>query len=171
MQLVPTCTVRGCDRHDVDFITATYHPDGVANTAWPPTPVPNSGNGPTHPAATTAMHTHDITPTVGLEISGMTAAQLDTRDTAGGRPTRAGPTRCGGLPRGGWPADQGRALPDRLLAWSTQPRFTLRHKWRKGDLVMWDSTGMLHRALAFESTSIRLMHRTTLVGEERVAAA
>ncbi|MET0996526.1 MAG: hypothetical protein ABWY20_21770, partial [Mycobacterium sp.] len=33
-------------------------------------------------AATTAMHTHDITPTVGLEISGMTAAQLDTRDTA-----------------------------------------------------------------------------------------
>ena len=36
---------------------------------------------------------------------------------------------------------------------------------------MWDSTGMLHRALAFESTSIRLMHRTTLVGEEPVAAA
>ncbi|MGA9359984.1 MAG: TauD/TfdA family dioxygenase [Mycobacterium sp.] len=70
----------------------------------------------------------------------------------------------------GWPASKGRALLDRLLNWSTQPQFTLRHKWRKGDLVMWDNTGMLHRALPFEPTSVRLMHRTTLVGEEPVAA-
>jgi alpha-ketoglutarate-dependent taurine dioxygenase len=71
----------------------------------------------------------------------------------------------------GWPTDKGRALLDRLLDWSTQSQFTLRHKWRKGDLVMWDNTGMLHRALAFEPTSVRLMHRTTLAGEEPVAAA
>jgi len=71
----------------------------------------------------------------------------------------------------GWPQDNGRALLDRLLNWSTQPQFTLRHKWRKGDLVMWDNTGMLHRALPFEPTSVRLMHRTTLAGEESVAAA
>ena len=71
----------------------------------------------------------------------------------------------------GWPADEGRALLDRLLEWSTQPQFTLRHRWRKGDLVIWDNTGMLHRALPFEPTSRRLMHRTTLVGEEAVAAA
>jgi alpha-ketoglutarate-dependent taurine dioxygenase len=71
----------------------------------------------------------------------------------------------------GWPASKGRALLERLLDWSTQPQFTLRHKWRKGDLVMWDNTGMLHRALPFEPTSVRLMHRTTLVGEEPVAAS
>ena len=70
-----------------------------------------------------------------------------------------------------WPASKGRALLERLLNWSTQPQFTLRHKWRKGDLVMWDNTGMLHRALPFEPTSVRLMHRTTLVGEEPVAAS
>ena len=70
----------------------------------------------------------------------------------------------------GWPADKSRELLDRLLAWSTQPQFTLRHKWRRGDLVMWDNTGMLHRALPFEPTSLRLMHRTTLVGEEAVSA-
>lgn len=70
----------------------------------------------------------------------------------------------------GWPASKGRALLERLVDWSTQPQFTLRHKWRKGDLVMWDNTGMLHRALPFEPTSVRLMHRTTLVGEEPVAA-
>ncbi|HXY64406.1 MAG TPA: TauD/TfdA family dioxygenase [Mycobacterium sp.] len=71
----------------------------------------------------------------------------------------------------GWPAKKGRALLDRLVDWSTQPQFTLRHKWRKGDLVMWDNTGMLHRALPFEPTSVRLMHRTTLVGEEPVTAS
>ena len=70
----------------------------------------------------------------------------------------------------GWPTDRGRALLDRLVTWATQPQFTLRHTWRKGDLVMWDNTGMLHRALPFDPTSIRLMHRTTLRGEEPVAA-
>jgi len=69
----------------------------------------------------------------------------------------------------GWPAEKGRSLLDRLLEWSTQPEFVLRHHWRRGDLVVWDNTGMLHRALPFEPTSLRLMHRTTLVGEEAVA--
>jgi alpha-ketoglutarate-dependent taurine dioxygenase len=63
----------------------------------------------------------------------------------------------------------GRALLDRLLDWSTQPQFTLRHTWRTGDLVIWDNTGMLHRALPFDPTSVRLMHRTTLVGVEPVS--
>lgn len=67
------------------------------------------------------------------------------------------------------PGDEGRALLERLLEWATQPRFVLRHQWRRGDLVIWDNTGMLHRALPFEPTSRRLMHRTTLVGEEAVA--
>jgi alpha-ketoglutarate-dependent taurine dioxygenase len=69
----------------------------------------------------------------------------------------------------GWPLERGRALLDRLVEWSTQPQFVLRHNWRRGDLVMWDNTGMLHRALPFESTSRRLLHRTTLVGEEALA--
>ncbi|MBL7501056.1 TauD/TfdA family dioxygenase [Frankia sp. CNm7] len=68
----------------------------------------------------------------------------------------------------GWRADRSRELLNRLLAWSAQPRFTLRHHWRRGDLVVWDNTGMLHRALPFQPTSSRLMHRTTLVGQELV---
>jgi alpha-ketoglutarate-dependent taurine dioxygenase len=68
----------------------------------------------------------------------------------------------------GWPVSEGRALLDKLLAWSTQPRFTLRQNWCKGDLVIWDNTGMLHRALHFEPTSVRLLHRTTLAGDEPV---
>jgi alpha-ketoglutarate-dependent taurine dioxygenase len=67
------------------------------------------------------------------------------------------------------PPEEGQALLEQLLAWATGPKFTLRHHWRRGDLVIWDNTGMLHRALPFSSTSRRLMHRTTLTGEEQVA--
>jgi alpha-ketoglutarate-dependent taurine dioxygenase len=70
----------------------------------------------------------------------------------------------------GWPSDESKALLDRLLAWATQPQFTLRHHWHRGDLVIWDNTGMLHRALPFEPTSRRMLHRTTLVGDELVTA-
>jgi alpha-ketoglutarate-dependent taurine dioxygenase len=69
----------------------------------------------------------------------------------------------------GLSAEEGRGLLDEILAWATQPRFVLRHRWRVGDLVVWDNTGMLHRAIPYEPTSRRLMHRTTLVGDEAIA--
>jgi alpha-ketoglutarate-dependent taurine dioxygenase len=69
----------------------------------------------------------------------------------------------------GWPLEKGQALLDRLLDWCTRPSFVLRHAWRKGDLVVFDNTGLVHRALPFEDSSLRLLHRTTLVGEEAVA--
>ncbi|MFC8520926.1 TauD/TfdA dioxygenase family protein [Streptomyces sp. NPDC057257] len=66
-------------------------------------------------------------------------------------------------------AAEGRRLLDRLLDHATRPEFTLRHRWRQGDLVIWDNTGMLHRALPYGRASARLMHRTSLLGEEAVA--
>jgi alpha-ketoglutarate-dependent taurine dioxygenase len=69
----------------------------------------------------------------------------------------------------GWQAERGEALLERLLDWSTQPRFTLRHHWSRGDLVVWDNTGVLHRAHPYEPESGRLMHRTTIDGDETVA--
>ena len=71
----------------------------------------------------------------------------------------------------GWPAQRGREVLDLLLNWCTQPQFTLRQKWRTGDLVIWDNTGMLHRALPFAPTSVRLLYRATLVGEEAIVGA
>jgi alpha-ketoglutarate-dependent taurine dioxygenase len=68
----------------------------------------------------------------------------------------------------GRPAEEGRALLDRLLELATGPRFTIRHRWRPGDLVIWDNTGMLHRAQPYGENSSRLMHRTSLAGEEEV---
>jgi alpha-ketoglutarate-dependent taurine dioxygenase len=61
---------------------------------------------------------------------------------------------------------ESRALLDDLLAWSTQEQFRYTHDWQVGDLVVWDNTGMLHRALPYEATSERTMHRTTIVGHE-----
>jgi alpha-ketoglutarate-dependent taurine dioxygenase len=69
----------------------------------------------------------------------------------------------------GWPADESSALLDRLLEWATRPEFVAQHDWRLGDLVTWDNTGMLHRAMPFEATTPRLLHRTTLKGVEVVA--
>jgi alpha-ketoglutarate-dependent taurine dioxygenase len=61
---------------------------------------------------------------------------------------------------------ESRALLDELLAWSTQDRFCYTHEWQVGDLVVWDNTGMLHRAQPYEASSERTLHRTTIVGEE-----
>jgi len=64
----------------------------------------------------------------------------------------------------GWPADEGRALLDELLAFATQPRFVYVHKWRVGDLVIWDNRCTLHRASEFESNAHkREMRRTTII--------
>lgn len=57
----------------------------------------------------------------------------------------------------------------RLRDWATQPRFSYRHAWSAGDMVIWDNTGTMHRALPYAHDSGRLMHRTKLEGEEAFA--
>ncbi len=59
----------------------------------------------------------------------------------------------------GMQPDESRALLDRLVAWCTQPRFVLHHRWSVGDMVMFDNQGVLHRAMPYSSTSPRMMHR------------
>jgi taurine dioxygenase len=47
----------------------------------------------------------------------------------------------------------------------TQSRFVYCHRWRKGDLVMWDNRAVLHTASLFDHTRYqRLMYRTTVAG-------
>jgi alpha-ketoglutarate-dependent taurine dioxygenase len=62
--------------------------------------------------------------------------------------------------------EEGRALLEGLVDWTTQPKITYRHEWSIGDLVIWDNTGVLHRAEPYPVDSGRVMHRTTLLGEE-----
>jgi alpha-ketoglutarate-dependent taurine dioxygenase len=64
---------------------------------------------------------------------------------------------------------EGWALLTRLREWATQPQFVYRHEWKLGDLVIWDNTGTMHRAMPYALDSGRLMHRTKLHGEEPFA--
>lgn len=57
----------------------------------------------------------------------------------------------------------------RLRDWATRPEFVYSHEWKVGDLVMWDNTGTLHRALPYDVNSGRMLHRTKLEGEEPIA--
>jgi alpha-ketoglutarate-dependent taurine dioxygenase len=65
---------------------------------------------------------------------------------------------------------EGDALLAELLEWATQERFTYRHHWRDGDLVIFNNPGMLHRSYAYDDGAKRVMHRTTLKGYEATGA-
>lgn len=67
----------------------------------------------------------------------------------------------------GMPEDEGRSLLKELFAHCTKPEFVYRHKWRVGDVVMWDNCATLHRATVdYALPQRRLMQRTTLKGTE-----
>jgi taurine dioxygenase len=56
-------------------------------------------------------------------------------------------------------------LIETLTMHVTQARFVYTHRWRKGDLVMWDNRAVLHTASLFDHTRYqRLMYRTTIAG-------
>ena len=71
----------------------------------------------------------------------------------------------------GLPIAHGRSLLVRLQEWAAQPAFSYRHEWQLGDLAIWDNCGCMHRVVPSEESSGRRMHRTTIMGEERVAGS
>jgi alpha-ketoglutarate-dependent 2,4-dichlorophenoxyacetate dioxygenase len=72
----------------------------------------------------------------------------------------------------GWPEEKGRALLRELTAHATQPRFVYTHKWRAGDLVIWDNRCTMHRATPFPDASERRdLRRTTVRGDLPVVHA
>ncbi len=55
------------------------------------------------------------------------------------------------------------ALLDALLAHATQPAFEYRHRWRAGDLVMWDNRCLLHKANGdYDMDQERYLYRVML---------
>jgi alpha-ketoglutarate-dependent taurine dioxygenase len=63
---------------------------------------------------------------------------------------------------------EGRQFLEDLQAFATQGRFVYSHKWRLGDLVMWDNRCLLHRAIANYGMSKerRVLHRTVIKGTD-----
>jgi alpha-ketoglutarate-dependent taurine dioxygenase len=70
----------------------------------------------------------------------------------------------------GMPEDESAPLITFLQEFSVLPRFTYRHKWRVGDIVLWDNRSAMHKATYYDDMAHRrLMHRTTISGPRREA--
>jgi taurine dioxygenase len=64
------------------------------------------------------------------------------------------------------PEDESRALLDELFAWQIQPEFHYRHRWRVGDVLIWDNIAAIHMATGgYEPHEHRLMWRTQVLGD------
>ena len=60
----------------------------------------------------------------------------------------------------------GKKLIDELMAAATAPGTSYVHKWRNGDVVMWDNRATMHRGRPWPAQEPRLMVRTTISATE-----
>jgi taurine dioxygenase len=61
---------------------------------------------------------------------------------------------------------ESQALLDDLLARSVRDEFVYRHKWRKGDMLLWDNRAAMHRAaFDYDPNEYRLLYRVLVRGE------
>jgi alpha-ketoglutarate-dependent 2,4-dichlorophenoxyacetate dioxygenase len=70
----------------------------------------------------------------------------------------------------GWPVPEARAFLRDLVEHATQRQFVYSHRWRVGDLVMWDNRQTMHRARPFPEHEPRDVRRTTLAGDRPTVA-
>ena len=67
----------------------------------------------------------------------------------------------------GMPDPEGLQLIDELVEWVTQDRFVYRHKWREGDVLVWDNRCTLHTGTLYDDTKyFRVMHRLWAKGDK-----
>jgi len=70
----------------------------------------------------------------------------------------------------GWPRPEALSFLRDLNEHATQRQFVYAHKWRQGDLVVWDNRQTMHRARPFKDTAeVRDMRRTTVAGDAMTA--
>ena len=63
---------------------------------------------------------------------------------------------------------EGRKLLDELIDHSVQSKYVYKHEWNDNDIIMWDNRCTMHSVEPFDNNTIkRIMHRVTLVGENK----
>ena len=66
----------------------------------------------------------------------------------------------------GIPYDEGRALIEELNALAAHPDLVWKHRWRPGELIVWDNRCTMHRATPYDpATQRRVVRRCTVLGE------
>ena len=61
--------------------------------------------------------------------------------------------------------DESEVLLDEIWAHACQDKYVWQHKWRVGDLLVWDNRCTMHHRNAFAPNARRLMHKSTSAGE------
>ena len=69
------------------------------------------------------------------------------------------------LDRGRHGRRRGRALLDQLFDHIEQDQFIYAHKWRVGDLILWDNRCTLHARTDFSDKERRLLRRHVVEGD------
>ncbi len=70
----------------------------------------------------------------------------------------------------GLPLVESEALLDEIWRCATTDDIAWRHRWRVGDLVLWDNRSTMHRRDPFSADARRVMHRTQVKGDAPPAA-
>ncbi len=62
--------------------------------------------------------------------------------------------------------DESKALLARLWEHATQEKFAWGHRWKPGDVLLWDNRCAMHYRTPIDPTRRRIMHRTQIAGEK-----
>lgn len=116
----------------------TYNSAGQLRRGFEPVTDPVKAPGPRHPI----LRTHPET--------GRTALYLGRRPNA----------YVWGLP-----VAESEALLNALWAHATQEQYAWYHRWRAGDVLIWDNRCVMHRRTPFDPEARRIMHRLQYKGE------
>ena len=65
----------------------------------------------------------------------------------------------------GWPEEEALRFLDQLYTFATQDKFIYEHRWRQGDLLIWDNRCTLHRATPLETDVYKRDVRRATVNE------
>ena len=66
----------------------------------------------------------------------------------------------------GWDLEESRKLIKEINDWILESGVIAEHKWKTGELVLWDNRRVLHKGTGYdESKYRRIMHRTTVAGD------
>ena len=70
---------------------------------------------------------------------------------------------------GGMKQEEGASLHSHLVDIVENSSFQYKHRWEKGDLVMWDNRCLLHRAIPYDMNKYRrVFRRTTVAGSTAI---
>ena len=127
-------------------LRAVHHFAGASNAAWSHEDVPEDDLDGTNVAEHPVVRVHAETGAKSLFVNPGNTSHLI-----------------------GFSPEESTALLDFLYGHAIRPEFQYRHRWRPRDLVMWDNRCTLHYAIS-DYTADRYMHRTTVIGEEPLAA-